>query len=66
MSGKSKFIEAESRSVLGLEARMVLTVNGHKRTFWDNVNVLKLGRVGGCTTLMNLLQLFNFQLFNSV
>lgn len=30
---------------------MVLTENGHKRIFWDNVNVLKLGRVGGCTTL---------------
>lgn len=62
MSGRTKFIEAESRSVLGLEVRMVLTVSGHKRTFWDNV--LKLGRVRGCTTLMNLLQLFNFQLFN--
>ena len=43
---------------------MVLTVNGQKRMFWDNVNVLKLGRVGVCPTLMSSLQLLNFQLFN--
>lgn len=31
-----------------------------QENFWDNVNGLKLGRVGGCTALMYLLQLFNF------